>query len=376
MPIDNAPAQNAQSLLNGIDYSALIGGPLEAAIKAQAMAARSTWEFIKEVGLKDGPDGDKEAVTVSFTYVSNGQMMKLNVPILIIVPIPLIEVTEVRIDFKASINASSSQSNEESESSQLAAEASAEAKIGWGPFSLSASFKASYSSKKDSKATSDSRYSVEYTQNVSVVAGQADVPAGLATILAILSSNVTGSMPAGSLSVSPNAGGLRRDAPSQQAQFEVHLRDGGGLDVAGQDVIIELDDTALAPAFEVSQGVADLPVDFDSGSATLKTDKRGRVLFQMSLDPAKLGLLTKDKNVLHVTAKPGKGESVPPQTIDVLLSVTGVAPGPTLRVTPGKREVAREAGRVFDRWEAKEQSGADRLFYFDITLMFAKLERK
>lgn len=47
-----------------------------------------------------------------------------------------------------------------------------------------------------------------------------------------------------------------------------------------------------------------------------------------------------------------------------------------LRVTPGKREVAREAGRVFDRWEAKEQSGADRLFYFDITLMFAKLERK
>lgn len=44
-----------------------------------------------------------------------------------------------------------------------------------------------------------------------------------------------------------------------------------------------------------------------------------------------------------------------------------------LRVTPGKRVVAREEGRVFDRWEAKEASGADRLVYFDITLMFAKL---
>lgn len=48
----------------------------------------------------------------------------------------------------------------------------------------------------------------------------------------------------------------------------------------------------------------------------------------------------------------------------------------SLRVTPGKRVVAREEGRIFDRWEAKEQSGADRLIYFDITLMFAKLERK
>src|SRR5262249_34290876 len=159
MALDNAAAQNAQSLLNGIDYSALIGAPLQAAITAQAMAAKSTWEFIKEVGLT-GPDDKKEAGNVNFTYISNGMVQRLNVPILVIVPIPLIEVTEIAIDFKANINASASQATEDSSSSQLAAEAEAEAKVGWGPFSLTARFKASYSSKQDSKATQDSRYSV------------------------------------------------------------------------------------------------------------------------------------------------------------------------------------------------------------------------
>jgi hypothetical protein len=69
MPVDNSPAQSAQSLLNGIDYAALIGGPLQAAIKAQAMAANSTWEFIQQVGLNTDKDGkpfcDKRHLHVS-----------------------------------------------------------------------------------------------------------------------------------------------------------------------------------------------------------------------------------------------------------------------------------------------------------------------
>ncbi len=39
---------------------------------------------------------------------------------------------------------------------------------------------ASYSSKKDSSATRDSKYSVEYTMDVAVHAGQDSMPAGMA----------------------------------------------------------------------------------------------------------------------------------------------------------------------------------------------------
>jgi hypothetical protein len=113
MPLDQSPATSAKSLLNGIDYSALIGGPLEAAIKAQTTAAKSTWEFIQEVGLYEDKDtGEKKAVNVTFTYQRDGELQKLIVPILVIVPIPCIEVNEINIDFKAKINASASSSQQ------------------------------------------------------------------------------------------------------------------------------------------------------------------------------------------------------------------------------------------------------------------------
>lgn len=192
MAIDTTAGTVAQNMLNGIDYSALIGGPLLAAISAQAMAAKSSWEFIQQVGLNTTADGHKEAVNVTFTYQKDGNLTTMIVPILTIVPIPMIVIDDISIDFKASINASSSSCTENSESTALDVGGEAKAKLGWGPFSLSITAKANYSSKKDSKATSESRYSVEYTQDVHVHAKQADVPAGLATVLNILTMSAMG----------------------------------------------------------------------------------------------------------------------------------------------------------------------------------------
>lgn len=191
MAVDSTPASTVKNMLNGIDYSALIGGPLQAAISAQAMAAKSSWEFIQEVGLNTNKDGQKSAVNVTFMYQKDGSYVKLIVPILTIVPIPMIVIDDISIQFKASLNASSSECSETSSSEALDAGGEGSGKVGWGPFSLSVSAKANYSSKKDSKATSESRYSVEYTQDVSVHAKQADMPSGLATVLNILSSAVT-----------------------------------------------------------------------------------------------------------------------------------------------------------------------------------------
>lgn len=281
MPLDNAAASNALSLLNGIDYGAVIGAPLQAAITAQAMAARSTWEFIQQVGLQTNQDGTREAVNVSFTYMSGGRMVKLIVPILTIVPIPAIEVTNIDISFKASINAAASQASEQSESSTTAGSLGVAAKVGWGPFSASANFKANYSSKKDSKATQDSRYSVEYTQDVRVQAGQAGVPAGLSVILSILSAAATGASPDGELTVSPAVGEL--DVANLDSPQLVTLRLVGSSGLALANTAVTLTPTlpkgVPATALTVGKAPLNMPIDPDptTGAYALTTGNDGSV---------------------------------------------------------------------------------------------------
>lgn len=203
MAIDTTPSQVATNALQAIPFGSMIGGPLNACIEAQAMAAQTSWQFIQEVGLNTNPDtGQKEAVNVSFQFVQNGRVVQLNVPLLTIVPIPYIAIHDIDINFKANISASSSSVSEQSSSSAL--DVGAEASIGakWGAFHMDAKMKANYSSKKDSKATQESKYSVEYTMDVAVKAGQDSMPAGLAKVLELLGNTLDISDPDGTLEVS------------------------------------------------------------------------------------------------------------------------------------------------------------------------------
>lgn len=200
MAIDTTPSQVATSALQAIPFGSMIGGPLKACIEAQAMAAQTSWQFIQEVGLNTNPQtGEKEAVNVSFQFMQNGHMAQLNVPLLTIVPIPYIAVHSIDINFKANISASSSSVTETSSSEAIDAGANVSAKLGWGPFSVQADMKANYSSKKDSKATQNSQYSVEYTMDIAVKAGQDSMPAGLAKVLELLGSSLDVTDPNGTL---------------------------------------------------------------------------------------------------------------------------------------------------------------------------------
>ena len=212
MAIDTTPSQVATNALQAIPFGSIIGGPLKACIEAQAMAAQTSWQFIQEVGLNTDPNtGQKEAVNVSFQFMQNGHMVQLNVPLLTIVPIPYIAIHDIDINFKANISASSSSVSEQSSSSTL--DVGAEASIGakWGPFHMDAKMKANYSSKKDSKATQESKYSVEYTMDVAVKAGQDSMPAGLAKVLELLGSALDVSDPEGTLEVSARKLVLSKD---------------------------------------------------------------------------------------------------------------------------------------------------------------------
>ena len=227
--IDTAPSTVATNALQAIPYAALIGGPLDACIKAQATSAMTTVDFIRKVGFRQNPTTkEDEVVNVVFQYVADGQTFNIIVPLLAIVPIPYIGIDEISIDFKANISAESSSVNEDTTNTTFGGEASGGLSLGFGPFSLKVDFKANYSSKKDSKATQSSKYSVEYTMDVHVGASQADMPAGLAKVLNILESKIMEVNARGKIDVLPQTLTVAMVNDST-ATVQVRVLDGQGL---------------------------------------------------------------------------------------------------------------------------------------------------
>lgn len=187
--IDTTPSTVATNALQSIPFGQIIGGPLSACVDAQREAALTTVDFINKVGLVDN-NGKKEAVYVQFQYRRHGKITVLSVPLLTLVPIPYLAIRDINISFKANISASSSTSNSQSQSLKTDIGIGVSAGVNIGIAHASASFNASISSKKDSAATRDSKYSVEYTMDVNVTAGQDDMPAGMAKILELLNESV------------------------------------------------------------------------------------------------------------------------------------------------------------------------------------------
>lgn len=194
-PLDASASDIALGQLQALPFENIIGAPLVAAIQAQGLAADSSVDFIEAIGLQ-GPPGQLEAINVKFSYMDGtGAVRILSVPLLTIVPIPLIAIDTIDIQFKARITGSAQQASEESQSS--GGGVSGGGSLGWRRkrFRAAVSLNAGYSSKKDSKASQDSRYSVEYTMDVHVHASQAGLPQGMAQLLNILQDGISSSPP-------------------------------------------------------------------------------------------------------------------------------------------------------------------------------------
>ena len=188
--IDTTPSTVATSALQALPFGTIIGGPLQACVEAQANAAQSTWKFIKEVGLTADKDGNQKATYVSFTYRKNGREATLNVPLLTIVPIPYLAIRDIDIAFKANISAAASTSTQQHESLDVDFNMKTKASANFLLAKASLELNVGVSSKKDSTATRDSKYSVEYTMDVAVKAGQDDMPAGMAKVLEMLNESI------------------------------------------------------------------------------------------------------------------------------------------------------------------------------------------
>jgi hypothetical protein len=147
------------SVLNALPLDKMIGGPLQAMIKAQVQASKAYADFLLQVCIKDG-----KAVSVQFDYDETivnekgeyqGTMQKtMRIPLLAAISHPNICIEEGTIDFEMEI----SQSEESNTSTEM--EASLEASVGWGPFKVTIKGRASHKSAQTRKSDTRAKYTI------------------------------------------------------------------------------------------------------------------------------------------------------------------------------------------------------------------------
>lgn len=204
--------------LSSIDFESMIGGPLVAVINAQAQAAMSTVNFIKEVGFKkktsEESAGDdtstEEPIYVTFKYPKElspyqpatpgdptatpavpataavpavYETQELQVPILTLLPIPFIRIDETTIDFNAKINSVEYRKT----NTRLKIDSSLEAKAGW----LWGSAKLKVSTSFQRTTQQGNTVNRTYSLAIHVKAVQDEMPAGMEKILGILEGAIT-----------------------------------------------------------------------------------------------------------------------------------------------------------------------------------------
>lgn len=172
---------------SGLDMQNLIGGPLRAAADASMQLADSTASFINKVGFDENGNTRKasfqfEKKSFNEDGTTNEDEMKIDVPMLAIVPIPNLQVDEVNILFDMEVKES-----EKSESAtDLSATASGSINLGIAKINISGSV----SSHSSNTRSSDN--SAKY--HVDVRATNHGTPEGLARVLDMMAASVSPSL--------------------------------------------------------------------------------------------------------------------------------------------------------------------------------------
>lgn len=167
----------------GVQMDKLIGAPLAAAADASIQLAGSTADFINRVGFEPGG----KLRTAAFAYqsrsvnedgTSNLDEMKIEVPMLAIVPVPNLQVDEVNILFDMEVKQS------EKQDSALNLGASASGNMNFGVAKVNITGHVSAHSTNTRSTDNSAKYHVD------VRATNHGTPEGLARVLDMMAANI------------------------------------------------------------------------------------------------------------------------------------------------------------------------------------------
>lgn len=278
--VDKAFVSDSINLLGKISFDELIGNPLRAAVKAQRDLAKETLSYIREEGIKVDENGQGQITYVTMNFIRDGKQVKMRVPLLTLMPVPRLSISTMSYTFKAKVNAmsgvvasvgsggtpinagiSTDNGSKSAASAKPAKDSSAKGnneKTGDNPAASTDNSAASsnktaasatgtkstiattptmsvgYSSKKDSGATRDSRYSVETTMDISITASEGEMPRGIDRLLGVLDDSTEVIDPKGTLQVSAD----RISLVNNYGVISVSYRNGKGA-YAPTDVTCE-----------------------------------------------------------------------------------------------------------------------------------------
>lgn len=268
--VDKAFVSDSINLLGKISFDELIGNPLRAAVKAQRDLAKETLSYIREEGIKVDEDGQGQITYVTMNFFRDGKQVKMRVPLLTLMPVPRLSISTMSYTFKAKVNAmsgvvasvgsggtpinagmstdngsksaasakpakdSSAKGNNEetgdkpatsTDNSAASSNKTATSAAGAKPtIATTPTMSVGYSSKKDSGATRDSRYSVETTMDISITASEGEMPRGIDRLLGVLDDSTEVIDPKGTLQVSAD----RISLVNNYGAISVSYRNGKG----------------------------------------------------------------------------------------------------------------------------------------------------
>lgn len=130
------------------------------------------------------------------------QKMKIEVPILTMMPIPFIKIDYTDIEFNVKINSVANTSSSENSNTDIKSDTTVGYK-GWG-INASTTLNASFSNQKASSSSEEVKK--DYSLNIKVHAVQDDMPAGMAKILDILEENISMKAISGPVEKTENSG--------------------------------------------------------------------------------------------------------------------------------------------------------------------------
>ena len=189
----DASDANFAAELGSIDFATIIGGPLDACVKAQSNASISSVNFINEVGF-EGEGAEKKLRMAEFIYKKNAPNpayisetetpdedptiptdMEIKVPFIALLNVPSFRIESCEVDFNVKLNSTYTKDV----SSEFGINAGVSG--GFGPVK----FKVDVSYKRSS--STGIKIEKEYSLGVKVRATNDEMPAGLEKVLGLLS---------------------------------------------------------------------------------------------------------------------------------------------------------------------------------------------
>jgi len=207
---------------SGLPMGALIGGPLEAAAKANQQMAMTQLQFMMITCFNESPQnkGSYDPIMIEMTLdrgvIEPGtgenatpsiSTMKTSfkLPLLTIIPLNSLAVDDVKIDFEMEVKSSFATNNSTDNQSSTAEKGSFSAAGNIGPFHVEVHGSVSHNSSSESKSDTHYKQSNSAKYSVAVHAGQLPLPQGVKTIIDAYAKNISPvTLPAASAQTPPH----------------------------------------------------------------------------------------------------------------------------------------------------------------------------